>query len=90
MPGDVQQKSHQPPKLTKPDYDLELPTTDGNAAVLSQAKKKAGDCDAKPNPRVFFDLSVAGEPVGRVVMELYIHVVPKTVENFRALCTGEK
>ena len=42
------------------------------------------------NPRVFFDLQADGAPLGRVVMELFADVVPKTAENFRALCTGEK
>ncbi|KAJ2746011.1 peptidyl-prolyl cis-trans isomerase cpr6 [Coemansia sp. BCRC 34301] len=42
------------------------------------------------NPRVFFDVSIGGTPAGRVVMELYADKVPKTAENFRALCTGEK
>ncbi|KAM5191336.1 peptidyl-prolyl cis-trans isomerase D [Mantella aurantiaca] len=42
------------------------------------------------NPRVFFDIDLGGEPVGRVVLELFADVVPKTAENFRALCTGEK
>ncbi|BAM38772.1 peptidyl-prolyl cis-trans isomerase [Theileria orientalis strain Shintoku] len=41
-------------------------------------------------PRVFFDLSVGGQKVGRVVFELFSDVVPKTAENFRLLCTGEK
>uniref|UniRef100_A0A3B4B6Y9 Peptidyl-prolyl cis-trans isomerase n=1 Tax=Periophthalmus magnuspinnatus TaxID=409849 RepID=A0A3B4B6Y9_9GOBI len=41
-------------------------------------------------PRVFFDVSADGAPIGRVVMELRTDVVPKTAENFRALCTGEK
>lgn len=42
------------------------------------------------NPRVYFDLTADGAPLGRVVMELFADVVPKTAENFRALCTGEK
>jgi len=43
-----------------------------------------------PNPQVFFDLNIGGAAAGRVTMELYADVVPKTAENFRALCTGEK
>lgn len=51
----------------------------------------ASDADSKPTrPRVFFDISLAGKSAGRIVMELYSDLVPKTVENFRCLCTGEK
>lgn len=40
------------------------------------------------NPKVFFDITIGGQNVGRVVMELRADVVPRTAENFRALCTG--
>lgn len=42
------------------------------------------------NPKVFFDINIAGQPAGRIVFELFADVVPRTAENFRALCTGEK
>lgn len=42
------------------------------------------------NPKVFFDIEINGKAEGRVTFELYADVVPKTAENFRALCTGEK
>ena len=42
------------------------------------------------NPRVFFDISADNQPLGRITFELFNDVVPKTTENFRALCTGEK
>ncbi|KAJ3557951.1 hypothetical protein NP233_g11608 [Leucocoprinus birnbaumii] len=41
-------------------------------------------------PRVFMDFVVGDEPYGRVVFELFSDTAPKTCENFRALCTGEK
>ncbi|KAF8406576.1 hypothetical protein HHK36_008664 [Tetracentron sinense] len=45
---------------------------------------------AMANPKVFFDMTIGGAPAGRIVMELFADTTPRTAENFRALCTGEK
>uniref|UniRef100_A0A804Q621 peptidylprolyl isomerase n=1 Tax=Zea mays TaxID=4577 RepID=A0A804Q621_MAIZE len=40
------------------------------------------------NPHVFMDISIGGGSAERITFELFANVVPKTAENFRALCTG--
>ncbi len=42
------------------------------------------------NPQVYFDITIDGQPSGRIVFELFANVVPKTAENFRALCVGHE
>lgn len=42
------------------------------------------------NPIVYFDMTIGGAAAGRILMELRADVAPKTAENFRALCTGER
>jgi peptidyl-prolyl isomerase D len=41
-------------------------------------------------PRVFFDVRIGNRKAGRISLELFNDIVPKTAENFRVLCTGEK
>ncbi|KAL8625264.1 hypothetical protein ACOMHN_030022 [Nucella lapillus] len=47
-----------------------------------QCSQKTGD--------VYFDIKAGGETLGRIEFKLFSDVVPKTADNFRALCTGEK
>lgn len=42
------------------------------------------------NPRVAIDVTIGGQPAGTITIELFADVTPKTADNFRALCTGEK
>lgn len=59
------------------------------APTVSRAYSRSA-VSLSENPKVFFDMQVGGEDVGRVTFELRADVAPKTAENFRALCTGEK
>ena len=64
--------------------------------MVKGMKKKGGgrmslaDASSPTNPRCFLDISIGNKKAGRIVFELFANVVPKTAENFRALCTGEK
>ena len=48
------------------------------------------DATDDSNTRVFLEIEIGGKKTGKIVIELFENIYPKTTANFKALCTGEK
>lgn len=59
------------------------------STVTSNSTSTGNSLLHRDNPVVFFDISIGGQALGRIKIELFAHLVPKTAENFRQFCTGE-
>lgn len=80
-------------------WELEDAPGGGRQIRIALCKAKANvhwDCcfmdeiDETITHRTFMDVAIGGRPMGRIVYGLYGNAYPRTVENFRCLCTGEK
>ncbi|KAK9537433.1 hypothetical protein VZT92_005051 [Zoarces viviparus] len=65
--------------------------TEGDGSCISSPQmSRVQEHSKDTNPKVFLQVTSDGQPLGTITVELFSHIVPKTAENFRALCTGEK
>jgi len=62
----------------------------GEIYETKEEPKSKSDYSDPNNTHVFMDIQIGSEEPQRIEFELFNHIVPKTAENFRALCTGEK
>lgn len=62
----------------------------GHESWPSPLESPVPEPDGAITHRTFFELSVGSKPIGKIVFGLFGNDLPKTVENFRALCAGDK
>jgi len=78
-------------KLTKEQdwyaYDRFDPVTE---RFLTEGERERAAPKTKITHKTFFDVTIGGKAAGRIVIGLWGDLVPRTAENFRCLCTGEK
>jgi peptidyl-prolyl cis-trans isomerase-like 6 len=69
-------------------YNFEEYRTDTLYEALKY-EEYAAQLASTQNDFVFMDITIDNEPIGRLMIQLFNNIVPKTCDNFRLLCTGE-
>lgn len=92
IPHHTKTEPMEKPHIPDPDSEEEAPVVSKGWLPLTEVplidpNKKVSDIHL---PRVYFDITFNSANAGRVIFKLYSDVTPKTAENFRCLCTGEK
>jgi len=86
-------KNKEQQKEQKQEQEEEEKKTTSSPALSSAAAiapSAAATASSSARVQVFMEVSIGGEPFGRIVFSLFAKDLPITAENFRALCTGEK
>lgn len=65
-------------------------TSDDSTSASTHQMSRIQEHSRDSNPRVFLKVAADDELLGTITIELFAHIVPKTAENFRVLCTGDK
>lgn len=65
-------------------------SSDDASCISSPQMSRVQEHSRDSNPKVFLTITADGQPLGTITIELFSHIVPKTAENFKVLCTGEK
>jgi len=87
--GEVGKEKAATPKRKAPEATEASAEKKQKASPASTPKMLGDQLSAEDKCKVFLSVKIGGKRVGKIVVKLFYKTVPKTAENFRALCTGE-
>lgn len=73
----------------EPDSDIYKETSlEVERRMMDVEEEEIMPPQARVTNKVYFDVKIGGKEAGRIVMGLFGELMPKTVQHFRAMCTG--